>query len=614
MNVYVLAAGSVLPEFVRRPLAAAGHDVSAFATADAFFAACRAAPPDAVVVAARVAGDEGHELIARLRRGGPMAAPVLTPALLVSPDAADAGDARRVEAAFLRIPFSAGELLDAIGIATRGRKLMLLVDDSALIHRHTAPILEEAGYDVVSAFDGAEALDVVDERKPDLVITDVEMPKLDGYGVCKAIKERCAAGQLPPTPVIICSALGEAADLERGFDAGADDYLVKPAAPDELTSRVRSLLTTFGVEPGQRERILVVDDSPAIRHLIADALGRQGFNVTVADDGQNALERAREARFDMIVTDYDMPRLTGFELVHALKRDPKLRDIPTLMLTARDTRRDQAQMRAVGLTSYLVKPFSVDKCIAMVERVLAERRLIAYKEASRLYISDGAVRAAEETARSGSNDAVRAEAREMAVLFSDICGFTSMSSTMQPMEVVELLNSFFDAMCPVLKDEAADIDKFIGDAIMALFDELPDGDPAPLRAVRAALAMQTTLRAWNEKLQRNPPLMIRIGVNIGPVVRGDIGSRHVRRDYTVIGDVVNRAQRFEANAPKGGVLVGEKTYLATREHIEYEPCRAMQLKGVAEPVNAYVALRMKTADAMSPAARCGDGDGNQERT
>jgi adenylate cyclase len=296
----------------------------------------------------------------------------------------------------------------------------------------------------------------------------------------------------------------------------------------------------------------------------------------------------------MIVTDYDMPRMTGFELVHALKRDPKLRDIPTLMLTARDTRRDQAQMRAVGLTSYLVKPFSVDKCVAIVERVLAERRLIAYKEASRLYISDGAVRAAEETARSGQvdRDAVRAEAREMAVLFSDICGFTTMSCSMKPMEVVELLNSFFDVMCPVLKAEAADIDKFIGDAIMALFDELPDGDPAPLRAVRSALSMQAALREWNAK-RSGTPLQIRIGVNMGGVVRGDIGSRHVRRDYTVIGDVVNRAQRFEANAPKGGVLVGEQTYLATRDYIDYEARPGMMLKGVTQPVNAYVALGMK---------------------
>src|SRR5688572_21558800 len=139
-----------------------------------------------------------------------------------------------------------------------------------------------------------------------------------------------------------------------------------------------------------------------------------------------------------------------------------------MMLTARDTRRDQAQMRAAGLTSYLVKPFSVDKCVAMVERVLAEKRLLAYKEASRLYISDGTVRAAERAAQDRSH--TRAEEREMTILFSDICGFTSMSSAMPPTEVVELLNGFFDVMCPILKSHAADIDKFIGDAIMALFD------------------------------------------------------------------------------------------------------------------------------------------------
>jgi DNA-binding response OmpR family regulator len=405
VNVFVLAAGRVLPELVRRPLAAAGHEVTGFSEPDAFLAACRAEQPDAVIVTARIDADAGHELLERLYQGTRPTTPAdqggghAPAAVLVSPDPDDAGDARRLGAAFLRVPFVASELLDAIGVATRGRKLVLLADDSALIHRHTVPILEEAGYDVVSAFDGQEALELVEERKPDLVITDVEMPRLDGYVVCKTIKERCAIGQLPPMPVIICSSLGEAADLERGFDAGADDYLVKPASPDELTGRVRTLLSTFGLEPGQREHLLVVDDSPAVRHLIADALSRQGFAVTVAEDGQAGLERARAERPDMIVTDYDMPRMNGFELVHALKRDPKLRDVPTLMLTARDTRRDQAQMRAVGLTSYLVKPFSVDKCIAIVERVLAERRLIAYKEASRLYISDGAVRAAEEAAR-----------------------------------------------------------------------------------------------------------------------------------------------------------------------------------------------------------------------
>jgi adenylate cyclase len=186
---------------------------------------------------------------------------------------------------------------------------------------------------------------------------------------------------------------------------------------------------------------------------------------------------------------------------------------------------------------------------------------------------------------------VRAEEREVAVLFSDICGFTSMSSQMEPSEVVEILNGFFDVMCPIIKDEAGDIDKFIGDAIMAVFDDLPSADPAPLRAVRAGLRMQNALKEWNALAGND--VAVRIGINTGKVVRGDIGSKHVRRDFTVIGDVVNRAQRFEANAPRRGVLVGETTYQRIAERVVAERSDGLKLKGVAEPVVAYVIQSLK---------------------
>jgi DNA-binding response OmpR family regulator len=587
MIVFVLSQGRVLAELIRRPLEAAGHEVRVFEDLTSCVAACTRDKPRALLVPRRVSEADACDVLEKVRAED---AGRSISVVLVSPDESDRAPARQWGVAYLPVPFAATQLLDVVGAATRSRKLILLADDSALIHKHTVPILEEAGYDVVSAMDGEEALRLVDERAPDLVITDVEMPKLDGYHVCRSIKE---SPRPAPIPVIICSALGEAQDLERGFDSGADDYLVKPAVPDELISRIRALVSTFGLETGARERILVADDSPAIRHLIADSLVRQGFAVTTASDGREALERATEGRFDMLITDYDMPRMTGFELVHALKRDPRTRDLPTMMLTARDTRRDQAQMRAAGLTSYLVKPFSVDKCVAMVERVLAEKRLLAYKEASRLYISDGAVRAAEQAARDHDLGRVRAEEREMTILFSDICGFTTMSASMNPPEVVDVLNAFFDVMCPILKSEAADIDKFIGDAIMALFDDLPDADPAPLRAVRAASAMQDALARWNRETGHD--MAIRIGINVGRVVRGDIGSRHVRRDFTVIGDVVNRAQRFESNAPRGGILVGDRTYQATKDLYEYEQIAGLKLKGVPEPVNAYVVRGRKSS-------------------
>src|SRR5262249_47668700 len=143
-------------------------------------------------------------------------------------------------------------------------------------------------------------------RRPDLVITDVEMPKLDGYGLCKRLKSATETAHLP---VLICSALGEAHDLEKGFDCGADDYLVKPVLPEELSTRVRQL--RVGMRGAQRERILVVDDSPAQRHYVQDCLGRQGFEVITAENGRIGLQRARAHQPQLIVSDYDMPEMTG---------------------------------------------------------------------------------------------------------------------------------------------------------------------------------------------------------------------------------------------------------------------------------------------------------------
>jgi DNA-binding response OmpR family regulator len=450
-----------------------------------------------------------------------------------------------------------------------------------MIHRYTVPILEDDGFDVMSAHDGAEALALARANSPDLVITDVEMPKLDGYGVCKAIKSDPATAHVP---VMICSSLGEAADLERGFDAGADDYLVKPVLPEELSTRVRALAS--GSLPASRERVLVVDDSPAQRHYVADCLARQGFEVATAEDGKQALAKAQAWRPALVVSDYEMPVMTGFELVHALRKDRELRQIPVIMLTARDSKRDMAQMRAAGASAYLVKPFSQDKCVAMVERTLAERRLLNYKEASALFISAGARAAAEERAATGDALAVRADERELAVMFSDLVGFTPMSATLTPYQLIALLNDYFDVMCPIVQQHGGDIDKFIGDAIMAIFDEIRGHAPPPERAVRAGLAMQRAMASFNEN--RTIKLAMRIGINTGPVIRGDLGSRVVRRDYTVIGDTVNQANRYEAKCPVGAVLVSRSTRDALGSRARATPLEGLQLKGVAAPVTGYV--------------------------
>jgi len=584
VNVVVVAADPVLPELLRRPLAPLGHELVVVESAAELRRRVPAVEPSAVLLPRRLPDAPLADTVAWLRA---QLDHIAIATIVIGLEPRDREVAREVHAdGFLLVPFADREVLDALGATTRGRKLVLLADDSPLIHRHTVPILAEAGYEVVSAMDGTEALELCRARPPDLVITDIEMPRLDGYAVCAAIK---GDPDLAHTPVLIASSLGEAADLERGFDAGADDYLVKPVVPEELITRVRQLLS--GTMPASRERILVVDDSPALRHYVADCLARQGFEIATAENGRIGLDKALAFKPALIVSDYEMPEMTGFELVHALKRNPETRNIPVIMLTARESRRDMAQMRAAGASAYLVKPFAQDKCVAMVERTLAERRLLDYKLASSYYISEGARRAAEERAAAGDLAGVRADEREMSVLFSDLVGFTRMSGQLGPREVIELLNDYFDVMCPIVKAQDGDIDKFIGDAIMAVFDHGPGWDPPPERAVRAALAMQAAMDEFNRG--RPVQLQMRIGINTGPLVRGDLGSRFFRRDYTVIGDTVNRANRYETRCPVGGVLVSASTYEQLRELVEVREVHGLELKGVAEPVTAYHVLSIQ---------------------
>jgi CheY-like chemotaxis protein len=577
VNVVLVSDEPVLAALARRPLEPLGVTVTAVTSVAELERRLAELAPDAALLPRRLPDRSLEAAVALLRAGTrPIAA------VVVGLAPSDRRIARDVDAdGFLLVPFSDAELLDVLGATTRAKKLILLADDSPLIHRHTVPILEDEGYEVRSAHDGAEAIALARAIAPDLVITDVEMPEVDGYGVCKALKADPATAHVP---VLICSSLGEAADLERGFDAGADDYLVKPVLPEELSTRVRALVQ--GSLPASRERVLVVDDSPAQRHYVADCLARQGFEVVTADNGKTALERAQAVRPALVVSDYEMPVMTGFELVHALRRDPELRQIPVIMLTARDSKRDMAQMRAAGASAYLVKPFSQDKCIALVERTLAERRLIAYKEASALFISEGARAAAEDRAERGEALAFRADERNVSVMFSDLVGFTPISATLSPGELITLLNDYFDVMCPLVKQHGGDIDKFIGDAIMAIFDEARGQPPPAERAVRAALAMQAAMPAFNAG--RTVVLAMRIGINTGPVIRGDLGSRVVRRDYTVIGDTVNQANRYESRCPPGGVMVSASTraVLGARARVTEFP--GLTLKGVALPVTGYV--------------------------
>lgn len=175
---------------------------------------------------------------------------------------------------------------------------------------------------------------------------------------------------------------------------------------------------------------------------------------------------------------------------------------------------------------------------------------------------------------------------ESTILFSDIVGFTPLSERLRPAELAELLNWYFDLMTRIIFKHKGSVNKFIGDAIMAIFGApISRGNDASL-AVSAAVEMLAALEDFNLHLDERKRFQIRIGINTGMVIAGDIGARN-RMEYTVIGDAVNTAQRLESICRPNAVTVGRRTYELVREEFKFNDLGDRTLKGKMETVKAY---------------------------
>ena len=456
---------------------------------------------------------------------------------------------------------------------------ILLVDDSKLIHTSVGKIIDENGFKLIGAMDGVEGLQKAIEYIPDLIISDLDMPNMDGYEMCQEIKQREVTQDIP---VMILSSRGAGLDIDKGFDVGANDFLTKPVNDSELISRIN---LTLGSQEKDvlREKILVVDDSALVRNMMKQGLSQQGFEILTANDGQEGYDTAIKHEPDLIITDFNMPRMDGRELTRALKSREALSDIPVLMLTSADSDTDQRKGKHAGVSAFLSKPFPPDKLVVIAERLIAERRLIRERQAMKHYLSESAVEAAAAAAGQKSKvDQMRVEETFVTIFFTDIVGFTPMTERMDPRDLVNLLNEYFDEMVAILKETGAIIDKFVGDAVMALYLESKNRscEECAYNAVKAGLEMIEALKKFNQN--RQDQVNIRVGINSGTVIMGDIGSKLYRRDYTVIGDNVNIAARLESVAEKGTVLVSDTTYKLIKDFVEVEDASSIMVKGKAE--------------------------------
>ena len=174
------------------------------------------------------------------------------------------------------------------------------------------------------------------------------------------------------------------------------------------------------------------------------------------------------------------------------------------------------------------------------------------------------------------------------VLMSDLRGFSDLSDSRDPEEMVRILNRYLESMTQVIQHYDGVIDEFIGDAILTVFGIPEEKEDDSLRAVACAMAMQQTLSSLNRELVADglPALEMGIGINSGPVVVGNLGSE-ARTKYGIVGAVVNIASRIESNTVGGQVLVGEATYAQVNTQVAAQPPMTVMMKGLKRPLVCY---------------------------
>ena len=183
---------------------------------------------------------------------------------------------------------------------------------------------------------------------------------------------------------------------------------------------------------------------------------------------------------------------------------------------------------------------------------------------------------------------------DASVLFLDICGFTSFSEKHQPEEVFKKLNTYFDIIVDAILTSGGTLDKFIGEAVMAVFGAPVPMEDHPVRAVKCALEIRDRLENYNNNLAAgDPPFRIRIGVNCGRCIAGNVGTQ-TRSEYTVIGDTVNLASRLESSAAPGEIIISEEIFWRQEKMFLTEEREPIKLKGKSRPHKTFKVIGLHT--------------------
>ena len=343
-------------------------------------------------------------------------------------------------------------------------------------------------------------------------------------------------------------------------------------------------------------KILVVDDEADLETLIKQKFRKKirehEFEFIFASNGITALEQvATHDDLDIILTDINMPEMDGLTLLSKLNEQNSL--LKTVIVSAYGDMDNIRTAMNRGAFDFITKPINFEDLEVTIEKTLHQveqmrRTMEAIKENNilKMYVDETVLKFMGS--RKYENALTANDMIEATVVFVDICGFTKISENASPDTVIRLLNSYFDVMVKEIISQGGYIDKFIGDAIMAVFR----GEYHLDRAIESCLDVRKKIEAlpgFHEDINFIPK--VSIGVNSGEMISGNIGSSSLKRlDYTVIGDTVNTAQRLQAMANPGQIAITQAAFEQVKESFQCQPIGEFSLKNKAKPIMIYEVL------------------------
>jgi DNA-binding response OmpR family regulator len=373
-----------------------------------------------------------------------------------------------------------------------GAARILVVDDVAENVRLLEAVLTPRGYDVVSATDGDAALELAESAKPDLVLLDVLMPQLDGYAVCRRLREREGTAVLP----VIMLTSSQGPEKTKAIEAGADDFITKPFVHGELLARVRSLL-----------RIKRYHDT-----IKAQAAELLEFNRTLEERVRTQVEE--------------------------------------------------------------------------LERLQRLRRFLSPQ------LADAIV-------SSGDESILSSHRRQIAMFFADLRGWTSFVDSVEPEELMRVLNEFHETVGRLVRRFDATVGFIEGDGIQLFFNDPVEIPDAALRAVRLGCALRQQMAELTPRWRkRGYHLDFGAGIALGYATCGEVGFEG-RSDYAAIGSVTNLASRLADEAIGGQILLAQRLYAEVEADVEVEPVGDVTLKGFERPVTAFNVVAVRETAALA---------------